>query len=97
MDFGELRSDFLAFVPGENRQQNYPSTVAYIAAVLLARMGKLGLLKGRALTEGAQAAPDAAPLLAGSGQPCPECRALAYHKVAGCMQSSDCGQVGSCG
>jgi ribonucleoside-diphosphate reductase alpha chain len=96
VDFGELRGDFMAFVPGEKRQENYPSTVAYIAAVLLARMGKLGLLNG-APAATAEAPISGAPLLAGTGQQCPECHALTLHKVAGCMHCSSCGHSGSCG
>lgn len=97
VDFGELRGDFMAFVPGENRQENYPSTVAYIAAVLLARMGKLGLLKGGSLAETVQATAPSQALLAGTGQQCPDCHALTLHKVAGCMHCASCGYVGSCG
>lgn len=97
VDFGELRGDFLAFVPGENRQQNYPSTVAYIAAVLLARMGKLGLLKGGPLADTQRGHEHAHPLLEGGGQQCPECKALTFHKKGGCMECTSCGHVGSCG
>ena len=97
VDFGELRGDFMAFVPGERRQENYPSTVAYIASVLLARMGKLGLLKAGALSETVQETAPTGVLLAGTGQQCPDCHALTLHKVAGCMHCASCGYVGSCG
>jgi hypothetical protein len=41
----EPRGDFLAWVPGEvRRQANYPSTVAYIAALVLHRYAMLGIL-----------------------------------------------------
>jgi ribonucleoside-diphosphate reductase alpha chain len=97
VDFGELRGDFMAFVPDEKRQENYPSTVAYIAAVLLARMGKLGLLNGALAATTTQAPTGGAPLLAGTGQQCPECHALTLHKVAGCMHCTSCSYTGSCG
>ncbi len=45
-DFPEPRGDFLAWVPGERRQRSYPSTVAYIAGLLLHRYAMLGILDG---------------------------------------------------
>jgi len=100
--FGEVRGDFLAQVPGETRQQNYPSTVAYIAAVLLGRMQTLGLLDGAPLasaiseTGNTKALADN-PLISGVGRQCPDCHAMALHKVNGCEVCSACGYTGSCG
>jgi len=34
----------MAFVPGERRQQNYPSTVAYMARLIMHRYAMLGVL-----------------------------------------------------
>ncbi len=44
LTFSEPRGDFLAKVPGSEKQQSYPSTVAYIATLLLHRFELLGIL-----------------------------------------------------
>lgn len=43
-DYAEPRGDFFAKVPGGEKQQNYPSTVAYIARLLIHRYRMLGIL-----------------------------------------------------
>src|SRR4051812_15855441 len=37
LDYSEPLGDFMAFVPGERRQQNWPSTVAYLARLVIHR------------------------------------------------------------
>ncbi|HWS74030.1 MAG TPA: ribonucleoside-diphosphate reductase, adenosylcobalamin-dependent, partial [Quisquiliibacterium sp.] len=106
LSFGELNGSFWAPVPGEQRQQVWPSTVAYLAALILHRYKVLGLLdsEGRAIGgAGALAIPDASP----AGQPmqhaiiaglaCPSCGAHAYIKKDGCMFCTACGHQGECG
>ena len=46
LNYAEPQGDFMAKIPGnlEGKQQNYPSTVAYVAALLLHRYQSLGLL-----------------------------------------------------
>ena len=106
LSFGELNGSFWAQVPGESRQQVWPSTVAYVAALILHRYKVLGLLdsEGRAIGGvGALAIPDAAP--AGhppqpaiiAGLACPSCGAHAYIKKDGCMFCTACGHQGECG
>lgn len=96
-NFGEQRGDFLAFVPGEDRQQSYPSTVAYIAALLLERYRVLGLAGDELATDSAQAAlPLEAPQV-GTGMVCPACKTMSAHRVDGCLVCSHCGHMGSCG
>jgi ribonucleoside-diphosphate reductase alpha chain len=107
LSFGELNGSFWAPVPGESRQQVYPSTVAYIAELILHRYKVLGLLdgEGRAIGgAGALALPDAdvpaatsisAPIIA--GQSCPSCSAHAYIRKDGCMFCTACGHQGECG
>ena len=106
LNFGELNGSFWAQVPGETRQQVWPSTVAYIAALLLHRFKVLGLLdsEGRAIGgAGALALPDqerrdnstGSPLIA--GQACPACGAHAYIRRDGCMFCTACGHQGECG
>jgi ribonucleoside-diphosphate reductase alpha chain len=105
--FGELNGSFWAQVPGETRQQVYPSTVGYIAELILHRYKVLGLLddEGRAIGgAGALALPEAdtvtqvptaAPVLA--GQACPACGAHAFIRKDGCMFCTACGHQGECG
>lgn len=96
-NFGEVRGDFFAGVPGEARQESYPSTVAYIATLLLARMKRLGLIPDD--KEEAEAADQAqgAPLQLKTGKYCPECHGLTLVKIAGCESCTACDYTGSCG
>jgi ribonucleoside-diphosphate reductase alpha chain len=107
LNFGELNGSFWAQVPGEVRQQVWPSTVAYLAALILHRYKVLGLMDadGRAIGgAGALAIPDVdeapeaparTPIMA--GQACPSCGAHAYIKKDGCMFCTACGHQGECG
>lgn len=98
-NFGEVRGDFLAQVPGDVKQQNYPSTVAYVATVLLARMQSLGLIGQRA--ELLKAAKPAVTVeiseVKAVGRQCPVCKTLSLHKRDGCDVCDHCGHTGSCG
>jgi ribonucleoside-diphosphate reductase alpha chain len=44
LDYPEPLGDFMARVPGGQKQQNYPSTVAYIARLIIHRYSMLGIL-----------------------------------------------------
>jgi len=44
VDFPEAQGDFLAWVPGHHRQAVQPSTVAYIARLMIHRYNMLGIL-----------------------------------------------------
>jgi ribonucleoside-diphosphate reductase alpha chain len=106
LTFGELNGSFWAPVPGETRQQVWPSTVAYVAALILHRFKVLGLLDGDGHAiggAGALAMPaakqatvgNAAPLIAGKA--CPACGTHAYIRRDGCMFCTACGHQGECG
>jgi ribonucleoside-diphosphate reductase alpha chain len=107
LNFGELNGSFWAQVPGESRQQVWPSTVAYMAALILHRYKVLGLLdaEGRAIGGASALAvpeagegpaePQGTPLMAGLA--CPSCGAHAYIKKDGCMFCTACGHQGECG
>ena len=76
LDFPEPLGDFMAFVPGKGRQQTYPSTVAYMAALLLHRYAMLGILDEHGYPQhvtGLLESPHGgkAPLM--KGAKCPEC------------------------
>lgn len=102
LDYGEARGDFLARVPGESRQANYPSTVAYIAALVLHRYEVLGLLgadgfvEQDALSEATDTPPETSAAIT-PGKPCSECGAHAVIKKDGCDFCTACGAIGSCG
>src|SRR6185436_4486574 len=42
LSYGEPLGDFMARVPGDERQENYPSTVAYVARLIIHRYALLG-------------------------------------------------------
>ena len=106
LSFGELNGSFWAQVPDEQRQQVWPSTVAYMAALIMNRYKVLGLMDadGRAIGgAGALAIPEnggAAPQPVSNviaGKACPSCGAHAYIKRDGCMFCTACGHQGECG
>src|SRR5574343_594483 len=109
LNVGEPLGHFMAPVPslnGERRQQIWPSTVAYVARLVIHRYAMLGILdeEGQPLADmGLLQAP--APKLAAAagtlqvqaGKPCPECgNATMIHKD-GCDFCTACGYVGQCG
>ena len=98
-NFGEVRGDFLAQVPGDVKQQNYPSTVAYVAAVLLARMQALGLIGRQAQLLKAETRSVTVEVseVKAAGRQCPECKTMSLHKRDGCEVCDHCGFSGSCG
>ncbi|NDY93080.1 adenosylcobalamin-dependent ribonucleoside-diphosphate reductase [Ideonella livida] len=109
LNVGEPLGHFMAPVPGEKRQQTWPSTVAYVARLIIHRYAMLGVLdeQGRPLTDmgimesAPQAKPAATEAPAGpaamAGKPCPECgNATMIHKD-GCDFCTSCGYVGQCG
>ncbi|MBE0549527.1 MAG: ribonucleoside-diphosphate reductase, adenosylcobalamin-dependent [Rubrivivax sp.] len=105
LNYAEPLGHFMAFVPGlppgQQRQQTWPSTVAYLARLIIHRYAMLGVLdeRGFPLREmGVLEAPRAgdAPALQ-AGKPCPECgNASVIHKD-GCDFCTACGYVGQCG
>ncbi len=105
LSFGELNGSFWAQTPGEAKQKVWPSTVAYLAALIMHRYKVLGLLdaEGRAIGgAGALAIPEISdhassgtPIMAGVS--CPSCGAHAYIKKDGCMFCTACGHQGECG
>ncbi|HMC16808.1 MAG TPA: ribonucleoside-diphosphate reductase, adenosylcobalamin-dependent, partial [Albitalea sp.] len=102
LSYAEPLGHFMAFVPGQQRQQIWPSTVAYLARLIIHRYAMLGVLDedGYPLQEmGILQVPQgnttqAAPM---PGARCPECgNATLIHKD-GCDFCTACGHIGSCG
>jgi ribonucleoside-diphosphate reductase alpha chain len=104
LNFGEQNGEFWAPVPGEERSTLYPSTVAYIATLLLNRYKVLGILddEGRAIeSAGILALPDAVKVIQHEtapvkGKVCPGCGAAAMIKRDGCEFCTACGFTGHC-
>ncbi|MDP1655051.1 MAG: adenosylcobalamin-dependent ribonucleoside-diphosphate reductase [Hylemonella sp.] len=105
LNYAEPLGHFMAFVPGlphgERRQQIWPSTVAYMARLIIHRYAMLGVLdeEGFPLREmGVLEAPGADEETAAlAGRPCPECGNPTVIKKDGCDFCTACGFVGQCG
>jgi ribonucleoside-diphosphate reductase alpha chain len=101
LDFPEPLGDFMAFVPGSKKQQTFPSTISYLARLILHRYAMLGILDddGRPKQQmGILEAPSSTkemPLLAGAK--CPECGNKTLIRKDGCDYCTACGYVGICG
>lgn len=99
LTYKEPQGDFLAKVPGSEKQQNFSSTVAYIARLLLHRYAQLGILdeEGRVSGSVEPAFAGEAPKYGVAGRECPECGVKAVIKYNGCDRCTNCGYTGSCG
>jgi ribonucleoside-diphosphate reductase alpha chain len=101
LDYSEPLGDFMAFVPGERRQQTWPSTVAYLARLVIHRYAMLGILDERGFPTremGVLEAPRAThePAVM-KGARCKECGNYTVIRKDGCDFCSACGWVGTCG
>jgi len=101
LSYPEPLGDFMAFVPGTRRQQNWPSTVAYLARLIIHRYAMLGVLdeNGYPTREmGILEAPrtEQEPELMQGGL-CNECGNYAVIRKDGCDFCTACGAVGTCG
>jgi ribonucleoside-diphosphate reductase alpha chain len=101
LNYAEPLGDFMAFVPGERRQQTWPSTVAYLARLVIHRYAMLGVLTeaGYPTHEmGILEAPrgETAPKLM-QGALCTECGNYTVIRKDGCDFCTACGAVGTCG
>jgi ribonucleoside-diphosphate reductase alpha chain len=109
LNYAEPLGDFMAFEPclqGPRRQRTWPSTVAYVARLVIHRYAQLGVLNEegypvRDMGVMQAPAPQAAGAVTGlalqAGRTCPECgNATLIHKD-GCDFCTACGHVGACG
>jgi ribonucleoside-diphosphate reductase alpha chain len=103
LDYPEPLGDFMAFVPGSRKQQTYPSTVAYIANLIIHRYAMLGILdeSGYPLQQmGILEAPEdtsSNKVLPTQGKLCGECGNHTMIRKDGCDFCTACGAVGTCG
>ncbi|MEQ1686854.1 MAG: adenosylcobalamin-dependent ribonucleoside-diphosphate reductase [Burkholderiaceae bacterium] len=106
LNYAEPLGHFMAFVPGlphgERRQQTWPSTVAYLARLIIHRYAMLGVLneEGYPLRDMGVLEPSGDKGERGrvlAGRVCLECgNATVIHKD-GCDFCTACGDVGQCG
>jgi ribonucleoside-diphosphate reductase alpha chain len=104
LNYAEPLGDFMARVPGTERQQNFPSTVAYVARLIIHRYAMLGVLdeRGYPVDEmGVLEMPDdergRIAYARMSGKPCKECGNAAVTRKDGCEFCTACGAIGACG
>jgi len=106
LNYAEPLGDFMARIPGEKRQRNYPSTVAYIAQLVIHRYAMLGVLNenGYPINDmGVLEVPDSAGEAEShgyrirTGKICSECGNMAVIRKDGCEFCTACGAIGSCG
>ncbi len=107
LNYPEPLGDFMAFVPGQSRQTNWPSTVAYVARLIIHRYAMLGILteEGLPVKEmGILKTPALPPSHPGeaiqlvmTGAVCKECGNATVIRKDGCDFCTACGAVGACG
>jgi ribonucleoside-diphosphate reductase alpha chain len=105
LNFGEPLGDFMARVPGENKMESFPSTVSYVAKLIIHRFAMLGILDEHGypvqqmgvleVPEG-QIKPTSTfkPIV---GKHCKECGNTTLIKKDGCEFCTSCGAIGACG
>jgi ribonucleoside-diphosphate reductase alpha chain len=106
LSYDEPLGDFMARAPGAERQENYLSTVAYVARLIIHRYAMLGILDERGFPvndmgilempddDRQTAAFDYRPV---HGKLCKECGNTAVIKKDGCEFCTACGAIGACG
>jgi ribonucleoside-diphosphate reductase alpha chain len=108
LNYAEPLGHFMAFVPGlphgQQRQQTWPSTVAYLARLIIHRYAMLGVLdeagfplRDMGVLQSASEPQErsSAPVLA--GKVCAECGNATVIQRDGCEFCTACGAVGQCG
>ncbi len=105
LNYQEPLGDFMAKTPGSEKSQTWPSTVAYVAQLIIHRYAMLGLLTedGEAIQQmgiletptPAGHAPTAMPAI--KGKRCKECGNETVIRKDGCDFCTACGAVGACG
>ncbi len=107
LNYPEPLGDFMAFVPGASKQTNWPSTIAYLARLIIHRYAMLGILTedGLPVKEmGILQTPSLPPSASGepakvimTGAVCKDCGNATVIKKDGCDFCTACGAVGACG
>jgi len=105
LSYGEPNGSFLARIPGSDKAQTWPSTIAYLAQLMIHRYAMLGILTEEgypvahvgilSVPEGERQASAELKLLA--GRKCPECGNKTMIRKDGCDFCTACGHTGACG
>jgi ribonucleoside-diphosphate reductase alpha chain len=104
LNFGEPLGDFMARVPGGAKMESYPSTVSYVAKLIIHRFSMLGILDENGypiqqmgvleIPEGQIKPTTIKPIV---GKVCKECGNATIIKKDGCEFCTSCGAIGACG
>jgi ribonucleoside-diphosphate reductase alpha chain len=105
LNYGEPNGSFMARIPGSEKSQTYPSTIAYLAQLMIHRYTLLGVLTEQGYPvehAGILAVPAAERAGSGgfnrlAGRKCPECGNKSMMRKDGCDFCNDCGFTGACG
>ncbi len=105
LNYGESNGAFMARTPGSDKSATYPSTIAYLARLMIHRYAMLGILTedGYPVAHAGILSVPAAERAASTeqkviaGRKCPECGNRALIKKDGCEFCTQCGHVGACG
>jgi ribonucleoside-diphosphate reductase alpha chain len=105
-DMAEPQGDFFARSPGSDKRAIQPSSVAYIARLLIHRYSLLGILDERGYPkhelgmmkiEPSRQKHEKVVNMQVAGKPCSECGTRAVIKRDGCDYCTACGSIGACG
>ena len=104
LNFGEPLGDFMARIPGHAKMQSYPSTVAYVATLIIHRYAMLGVLdehgypvQQMGVLEIPEGQIKPTEIKAKMGKVCRECGNATLIKKDGCEFCTSCGAIGACG
>jgi ribonucleoside-diphosphate reductase alpha chain len=105
LNYGETNGSFMARTPGSDKAQIFPSTIAYLARLMIHRYAMLGILTEEGYPvehAGILAVPATEQAASGElktlpGKKCPECGNKALIRKDGCDFCTDCGYTGACG
>ena len=100
LEFPEPLGDFMAFVPGSKKQQTFPSTISYLARLMLHRYAMLGILDDVGAAKqsmGILEKPSEQSNFLIAGAKCPDCGNKTLIRKDGCDYCTACGYVGVCG
>lgn len=104
LNFSEPLGDFMARVPGGIKMESYPSTVSYVAKLIIHRYAMLGILdeQGYPVQQmGVLEIPKRKNKAVGVktliGKICKECSNATLIKKDGCEFCTSCGAIGACG
>ncbi|MBW6494951.1 MAG: adenosylcobalamin-dependent ribonucleoside-diphosphate reductase [Burkholderiaceae bacterium] len=106
LKYTEPNGDFFARVPGSEKSRSWPSTVAYLAQLVIHRYAMLGILNeegyptanaGILAVPSNEANTTEAAIKPLAGKRCPECSNKTLIRKDGCDFCTACGHVGACG